>query len=79
MHVCMHLNMCAFMHIHSRESKLKRKYRSQVYKGKKLHLWGNERVYTSETLNAIQSGSPLRREWSSSKCFRKETQQKSDV
>lgn len=33
--MCMHLNIYAFMSIHSRESKLKRKYRSQVYKGRK--------------------------------------------
>lgn len=33
--MCVHLNICASMHVHSRENKLKRKYRSQVYKGKK--------------------------------------------
>lgn len=78
--MCMHLNICAFRHIHSRKSKLRTKYKSQIYQEKKKsHFWGNEHVYISETLNTIESGSISRRKWSSCKWFRKETQKKSDV
>lgn len=42
--MCMHLNIHAFRRIHSRKSKLRRKYKGQIYK-EKNHTFGEMNMF----------------------------------